>query len=267
MLLSVVRKILTSIITRRATDQVDDYVAESQAGFRPGRSTADGIFFTRSMCERALLGNWHYSAALLDFGGAFDTVIRSKALERMDAAGMSTATAATLVSNTSARVKLNGHLSVPFDTNIGVVQGDPMSPLMFITYAEGTMKEIRAVIPPNSSLPTQFTQYADDTTIHNTNVNDTKNIVNSSQSKFAGDNLMLNMDKTKFITVSKAENEWKSVKLLGSLLGTTEDISNRISAANRAFSSIEWKHHCLPSRLAMFQSLVLLVHLDIDKDS
>jgi len=169
MLLSVVRKILTSIITRRATDCIDDYVTESQAGFRPGRSTADGIFFTRSMCERALLGDWQYSAALLDFSGAFDTVIRSTALERMDSAGMSISTTATLISNTSARVKLNGKLSEPFDTNIGVVQGDPMSPIMFITYAEGTMKQIREQVPPNPAMPTPFTQYADDTTVHSRN--------------------------------------------------------------------------------------------------
>ena len=50
MLLSVVRKILTSILTRRHTL----HVAESQAGFHPGRSTTDGVFYARTMCERAL---------------------------------------------------------------------------------------------------------------------------------------------------------------------------------------------------------------------
>ena len=74
MLLSVVRKVLTSVITRRTTHHALTYVRESQAGFRPGRSTADGVFYSQSFCERALLGNWSYSAALLDFSGAFDTV-------------------------------------------------------------------------------------------------------------------------------------------------------------------------------------------------
>ncbi|XP_065195813.1 MAM and LDL-receptor class A domain-containing protein 1-like [Sycon ciliatum] len=166
MLLSVVRKILTSILTRRHTLHEQSYVAESQAGFRPGRSTTDGVFYARTMCERALLGDWSYSSALLDFSGAFDTVIRQVALERLATAGAPTSTTAVLVSNTTARTKLGKQLSKPFPTNIGVVQGDPMSPIMFITYAEGSMRKIREQALPASDLPATFTQYADDTTAH-----------------------------------------------------------------------------------------------------
>jgi len=137
MLLSVVRKVLTSIITKRCEVPIQDYVAETQAGFRPGRSTADGVFYARTMCERALLGNWQYSAAFLDFSGAFDTVIRQTALDRMSTAEIPTATIRTLISNTTAQVKLGNALSTEFPTNIGVVQGDPMSPMMYIVYAEG----------------------------------------------------------------------------------------------------------------------------------
>ena len=128
MLLSVVRKVLTIVITRRTTHHASTYVRESQAGFRPGRSTAHGVLYSRSLCERALLGNCSYSAALLDFSGEFDTVQCKEALERLAEAGAATRTTSTLISNTSAKVKLRSRLSPPIETNIGVVQRDPLSP-------------------------------------------------------------------------------------------------------------------------------------------
>ena len=62
---------------------------------------------------------------------------------------------------------------------------------------------------------------------------------------FSDDNLKLNVAKTQYFTVTKENDSWKSVKLLGSMLGTAEDIAARVSAANRAFASIPWKRHNL----------------------
>ena len=75
------------------------------------------------MCKRALLDDWKYSAALLDFSGAFDTIVREKALARFSDSGAATDVVATLISDTMMRVKLSSHLGKAFATNIGVVQG------------------------------------------------------------------------------------------------------------------------------------------------
>ena len=56
MLLSVVRKVLTSILNHPASNGIDEYVRETQAGFRAGRSTANDVFYARMPCERSLLG-------------------------------------------------------------------------------------------------------------------------------------------------------------------------------------------------------------------
>eukprot|EP00117_Sycon_ciliatum_P002356 scpid25615/ scgid4849/ LINE-1 reverse transcriptase homolog len=260
MLLSVVRKVLTRIITMRSQQSTTSYVRESQAGFTPGRSTADGVFYTRVMCERALLGDWKYSAALLDFSGAFDTIVREKALARFSDSGAATDVVATLISDTTVRVKLSSHLGKAFATNIGVVQGDPLSPIMYNVYAEGAMRHLDPILS-HLSLPAPTTQYADDTTIHDTERREVEEIVEKSSEKFKEDNLMLNIQKTQYITVTKADSSWRSVKLLGSLLGSAEDIQARIGAANRAFGSISWKRHKLSSRLCMFSALILPILL------
>ena len=259
MLLSVVRKVLTSILTHRASNGIDEYVCETQAGFRSGRSTADGVFYARMLCERSLLGNWTYSAALLDFSGAFDTVIRQTALDRMHETNIATRTTAALISQTTARVKLNGHLSTPFSTNIGVVQGDPLSPAMYIIYAEAAMRKLDTLCL--FTLPAVHTQYADDTTLHVEDRKIINELVPKCEPIFAADILRLNVQKTECLTVTKQGSSWRSVKLLGSLLGSEEDIKARISAANRAFSSIPWQRHCLTSRLCMFTVIIIPVLL------
>ena len=260
MLLSVVHKVLTSIITSRTTVNASTYVRESQAGFRPGRSTADGVFYCRSLCERALLGDWSYSAALLGFSGAFDTVQREKALQRLADAGEATRTTSALILNTSAKIKLQSNLSSPFETNIGVVQGDPLSPVMFIIYTESAMRKIDAICPA-TTVPPPSSQYADDSTLHCSERHDVEQLVYRCEPIFTEDNLQLNKNKTQYLTVTKSDSSWKDVKLLGSLLGSAEDVAARIRAANRAFGTISWRRHTLTSRLSIFTVLILPVLL------
>ena len=267
MLLSVVRKILTTLLTKNITPSMQNYVRDTQSGFRPKHSTADEVFYTRMMCERSLLGDWSYPGASLDFSGAFDTVVRESALERLKESGASTSTVSTLISNTTARIKLHHQLSGRFATNLGVVQGDPLSPPMFITYTEKTMRAIDDAVSAPHGLPSQFTQYADDTMVHDIDPDSASQTVLSYEPIFINDNLKLNVQKTQYFTASKTDDSWKSVKLLGSHLGSVEDVSARMSSADRAFGTVSWKRHTLKSRLAMFSTLTQLWPLDTQQDA
>ena len=51
------------------------------------------------------------------------------------------------------------------------------------------------------------------------------------------------------------------MKLLGSLLGSAEDVAARIRTAERAFGTKSWRRHTLTSRLSMFTALILPVFL------
>ena len=123
------------------------------------------------------------------------------------------------------------------------------------------MRRIREQALPASDLPATFTQYADDTTAHQNERSSVEETVRVCEPVFSDDNLKLNVAKTQYFTVTKEDDSWKSVKLLGSMLGTAEDIAARVSAANRAFAGIPWKRHNLNSRLCMFSCLILPVLL------
>ena len=64
-----------------------------------------------------------------------------------------------------------------------------------------------------------------------------------SEHLVAQDSLKLNTQKIQLITVSKPDNSWRAVELLGSLLGTDEDVNSRIGTTNRAYATISWQRH------------------------
>ncbi|XP_065177184.1 uncharacterized protein LOC135807014 [Sycon ciliatum] len=130
-------------------------------------------------------------------------------------------------------------------------------------YAEGAMRKIDAVssLARTQDVPPPSAQYADDTTMHASSRSDVETMVATCEPIFKEDNLNLNVQKTVYLTASRTDASWETVKLLGSLLDSTEDVAARIGAANRAFGSIAWKRHCLDSRLCMFSVLIVPVLL------
>ena len=124
MLLSVVHNVLTPNIIISFTTIDDLFCTSKPSGFTLGRPTADGVLYTRVMCERSLLGDRKYFAALIDSSGAFDTFVCEKALARLSDRGAGTDILTTLISDTMVRVKLSSasHSGKALATDIGVLQ-------------------------------------------------------------------------------------------------------------------------------------------------
>ena len=107
------------------------------------------------------------------------------------------------------------------------------------------MRAIDDAVSALHGLPSQFTQYGDDTMVHDIDPDSASQTVLSCEPTFTNDNLKLNVQKTQYFTASKTDDSWKSVKLLGSHLGSVEDVSARMSSANGAFGTVSWKRHTL----------------------
>jgi hypothetical protein len=266
MLLSVLRKLLAVIILERAKPLLYGEIRERQAGFRSGRSTADGVFFIRMMCERACLGDWSYAAALLDFSRAFDTISRETLLQRLHEYGVPTNVIALLLSKTTVRVKLSGQLGEEWTSNIGVVQGCGLSPMMFAGFLEGTMRRLDQVGYSRSDqgqVPVQDTLYADDVALHHNTMGQAQGLADAAQPVFRRDGLSENLAKRQLVEARgvpvKEQQGWRGVKHLGSLLGTAEDVAHRIGRAEAAFSQIQWRQHSMDTRFMLFRSLVMSV--------
>ena len=136
-LLEVASKILSSLITRRLAPLIDAPLHPSQTGFRRGSGTIDAIATVRRLAERAHNAkSAPMLVAYLDFRAAFDSVCRSRVEGALHAAGVPPkllSIIAAMLTGTTSRVRIKrGHETTDFPTTSGVVQGDAMSPALFV---------------------------------------------------------------------------------------------------------------------------------------
>ena len=75
-LLSIVGKVFADIILQRLHILAERVYAESQSGYRKGRSTIDGIFTLRQVIEKSREHPKDLHIAFIDFTKAFDCVNR-----------------------------------------------------------------------------------------------------------------------------------------------------------------------------------------------
>ena len=73
-LISHTSKVMLKIILNRLHPQIEEIIAEEQAGFRAGRSTTEQIFNLRILCEKYLLHQQNHYHVFIDFQKAFDWV-------------------------------------------------------------------------------------------------------------------------------------------------------------------------------------------------
>jgi len=75
-LLSIPEKVFARILLNRLTQYVEQFLPETQCGFRADRGTSDMIFSLRQIQEKYIEQNMPLYMILVDFTKAFDTVNR-----------------------------------------------------------------------------------------------------------------------------------------------------------------------------------------------
>ena len=73
-LISYSSKAMLKVIFNRLKPQAEEIIAEEQAGFRAGRSTAEEIFNLRILCEKYLQHQQNLYHVFINFNKAFDRV-------------------------------------------------------------------------------------------------------------------------------------------------------------------------------------------------
>ena len=144
-----------------------------------------------------------------------------------------------LLSNTNISIKVKGATDeMPFLANVGTPQGDSLSPILFIVYLETALRKIREIDRIEEGIPTEMA-YADDvdfiSMIKHKGVGEISKVLKKYK-------LLVNNDKTEYTTInrkkSKKEEEWRSAKKVGSLLGDEEDINRRKQLATASMNKI-----------------------------
>lgn len=133
-------KIFTQILNYRLQEWAEDShrLPECQAGFRAKRSCLDQIFtLTNAIHLHLRLGQRHVYGLFVDFKRAFDSVKHKELWPKLFNLGMSAKlirTIKSLYDTAAVRVKSEGGLSEKVPVTEGVLQGEKLSPFLFILF-------------------------------------------------------------------------------------------------------------------------------------
>lgn len=133
-------KLFTSILCRRLNHWAEavGILPEPQTGFRIKRSCQDNIFSATTVTQLQLrLGGRSLYGLFVDFRRAFDSVPHALLYDKLHKIGISSKFIRILKSLydiACLQVKSGGYLSNEFDITEGVLQGEMLSPLLFILF-------------------------------------------------------------------------------------------------------------------------------------
>ena len=132
-------KIISSLVAKRLATQLEDacFFSPDQAGFRSGEECLSQFISLYEICLRRKVNNLPTYLLFLDIVKAFDSVNRDLLLHKCKAAGVHGRMLnfiCALYSNQSQQMLFQEFLGPLFPVHIGVRQGCPLSPLLFLIF-------------------------------------------------------------------------------------------------------------------------------------
>ena len=139
-------KLFSMILLKRLTIFVNSkkLLSPNQIGFSKGHNTSDHIFLMQTLIEKVVKRDKRkLYTAFIDFKKAYDTVDREilfNHLKQLGINGLFLKNITAMYENTKYSIKLkNGH-SQALNSNLGLKQGCPLSPLLFNLYIDDINK-------------------------------------------------------------------------------------------------------------------------------
>ncbi|KAK0136738.1 LINE-1 reverse transcriptase [Merluccius polli] len=147
-LLSLPGKVYSGVLERRVRRIVEPRIQEEQCGFRPGRGTVDQLY---TLC-RILEGAWEFAQPVhmcfVDLEKAFDRVPRGVLWGVLREYGVSDPlirAVRSLYDRCQSLVRIAGYKSDLFPVRVGLRQGCPLSPILFIIFMDRISRHSQGV--------------------------------------------------------------------------------------------------------------------------
>ena len=284
-MLSHAGKIFALILQRRMLKKTEEILSESQAGFRPGRSTVDQLFTLRQVAEKHLEKNKSLFCCYIDYEKAFDSIWQEGLWKAMKFFGYSNKCICllqALYKTSSSAVRVNGELTEWFQTTVGVRQGCVLSPQLFNILLELVLLYATYDTPIGINVQGHLInnlRFADDIVLLTRSEKDLQSLVDNVHLWSSNFGLKINIAKTEVQVISKQQQDInitisgaklvqveKFVYLGGTITQSgkcTEDIKNRIGKALGAVQNLQkiWtaKDIRCTTKLELYKVLILSI--------
>jgi len=251
-------KILTRVLAARLQPCAHLLVNSDQTGLIKGRSITNNIQRLEDLLELVRRHQPSAVVALLDYEKAFDRVDHDFLLAVLGKMGFPTRfvdTVRCLYKGRRSKILVNGSLTSPFDINRGVLQGDPLSPLLFVLALEPLCTALRnhthlGIRVGNTTHVTSC--FADDSQIFAANAAAHRAQPALVNHFYVFSSFKLNVEKTQLLThaplppplEARAVQPTAPVKSLGILVAPNLPASSRIDHALGRFRDrlLLWLH-------------------------
>ena len=205
-------KSLLIVLLNRLKQQLEPHLSEEQAGFGKDRSTVHQTLTLRLIAEKAKRLGKKICNCFIDFQKAFDTVKHKVIWTVLRSYGMEEKMVTLLqkiYEKAQSAVRIGKNQGEWFHADLGTRQGDPLSPLLFITYLERVMdhtKESNYGIRLGGTLVNNL-RFADDIDLINEDFKSLQEQLEKTRAAAAQARLIINVEKTKTMVLGDRKIE------------------------------------------------------------
>lgn len=288
--LSCFGKLFTAVLNFRLNCYLENMnlLCEEQAGFRKGYSTMDHVFNLKCLVDLYLHRSKNLFCAFIDYKKAFDSVNRLALWQKLlqqNINGKMLKVIHSMYNNAKSCVRQNNNLSNYFFSNVGVRQGENLSPILFslflndlvqfISHGYDGLSDITDAIHllcDNEDIEVYFKLYlllyADDTVILAESNEQLQAALNSMYLYCQTWKLEVNPTKTKVVVFSKRKVKEKPVFTYnGENITVVDDFVYLGVTFTHNASFVKHKHHLLEqARKVMFSILRKIKKLNLPID-
>ena len=240
-LLSCIGKLFTSVLNSRLYSYLtnENLLGNEQAGFRPQHSTLDHILALHILSKSYIDQKKRLFCAFVDYSKAFDFIDRTYLWQKLlnsNINGKVLNVIRNMYQNAKSQVSYKNALSDPFPCQVGVRQGENLSPLLFAIY----LNDFNAFLSQKYNGLTRVSDsithelqiylkifcllYADDTLVLAENEHELQKALDSLHAYCNKWALKVNVDKTKVIIFAPGRvRKFKSFRFGDSSIDVVED--------------------------------------------
>jgi hypothetical protein len=210
-ILSNLSKLFNSILNARLVKFFSEHklIDEKQIGFKKGSRASDHILTLQTIVDKYTVKGKKLYTCFVDFKKAFDTVDHTSLFYKLCKVGIGEHVYELIksmytCSDSKLCVKVGQYLSDFFKTEIGIRQGDVLSPVLFKAFINDILLYIKDCNPPRlNNMDIECLLYADDLVLLSQSEDGLQKAVQGLFTYCEEWGLQLNAGKTKILTFNK----------------------------------------------------------------